>query len=52
MPALPLEMDGKRFGVHHDIPDIGEDGQSILQELGYNTDDVEHMKSNGIIEIS
>jgi len=52
MPALPLEMDGKRFGVHHDIPGIGEDSQAVLEELGYGSEAIEDMRSKGIIEIS
>ncbi len=51
MPALPLEMNGKRFGVHHDIPDIGEDSQAVLEELGYDDDSIQDMKINGIIEM-
>jgi crotonobetainyl-CoA:carnitine CoA-transferase CaiB-like acyl-CoA transferase len=51
MPALPLEMDGKRFGVHHDIPDIGEDSEAVLEELGYSSEEIKAMKSTGTIEL-
>jgi crotonobetainyl-CoA:carnitine CoA-transferase CaiB-like acyl-CoA transferase len=40
-PALPLEIGGKRFGVRHDLPGIGEQGPQILAELGYAPEDIE-----------
>ena len=49
MPALPLEMDGKRFGVHHDILDIGEDNQTVLDELGYSESEIEKLETDGVI---
>lgn len=32
LPALPLEMDGQRFGIRHDIPQIGADEGDIKSE--------------------
>jgi crotonobetainyl-CoA:carnitine CoA-transferase CaiB-like acyl-CoA transferase len=40
-PALPLEIGGKRFGVRHDLPGIGEQGPEILAEIGYGPDEIE-----------
>ena len=50
MPALPLEMDGKRFGVHHDIPDIGEDNHTVLSELGLSDTEIEKLEADGVIK--
>jgi crotonobetainyl-CoA:carnitine CoA-transferase CaiB-like acyl-CoA transferase len=36
LPALPLEMDGRRFGVHLDIPRAGEHTEEVLREIGYS----------------
>lgn len=36
LPALPLEFDGERPGLHHDIPTIGRDGDAILRDLGFD----------------
>jgi crotonobetainyl-CoA:carnitine CoA-transferase CaiB-like acyl-CoA transferase len=33
LPALPLELDGQRFGLHRDIPAIDADRDDILQGL-------------------
>ena len=49
MPALPFEMGGRRFSVHHDIPGIGEDNKSILKELGYSDSEIEKLNSEGVI---
>jgi len=50
MPALPLEMNGKRFGVHHDIPDIGEDNHTVLSELGLSETEIEKLQADGVIK--
>ena len=42
-------MDGKRFGVHRDIPDIGEDNQTVLDELGYSESEIEKLETDGVI---
>ncbi len=36
LPALPLEMDGERFGVHRDVPRAGEHTRELLREAGYS----------------
>jgi len=39
LPSLPIEIDGERLGLRHDIPTIDEDRASILRELGIETDE-------------
>ena len=34
LPALPIEFDGARAPLRHDIPEIDRDGADILRELG------------------
>lgn len=36
MPALPLELDGRRLGLQRDIPQPGEHTYEIAMELGYS----------------
>ncbi len=36
LPALPLEMDGERFGVHRDVPRAGEHTRELLRDVGYS----------------
>lgn len=33
LPALPIELDGQRFGLHHDIPAIDGDRAEVLNTL-------------------
>lgn len=32
LPALPIEIDGRRMGVRHDLPRVGEHGEDIVGE--------------------
>ena len=43
LPALPLEMAGKRLGVTHDIPRQGQHTREILKDLGYSAETIEAM---------
>ncbi len=49
LPALPIEMDGRKMGVRHDLPDIGEQTEAILKENGFKLDQIDKLKSDGII---
>jgi crotonobetainyl-CoA:carnitine CoA-transferase CaiB-like acyl-CoA transferase len=36
LPGLPIEFDGQRMPLRHNIPDAGSDGADILREIGYS----------------
>ena len=36
VPALPVEYDGFRPGLHRDLPQIGEHNEDVANELGYS----------------
>ena len=36
LPGLPIEVDGDRMPLRHDIPQAGADGAAILREVGYS----------------
>ena len=38
LPGLPIEFDGARAPLRHDIPHAGADGAAILREIGYGDD--------------
>lgn len=40
LPALPIEFDGARLGVRHDIPQPGEDTADILRDLGLSEGEI------------
>ena len=43
VPILPLEMDGRRFGVRHDVPGPGGDSRDVLAALGYTQDHIDRL---------
>jgi crotonobetainyl-CoA:carnitine CoA-transferase CaiB-like acyl-CoA transferase len=49
LPTLPIEMSGRKMGVRHDLPDIGEHTDSILSETGFSNDEIVELRSKGII---
>lgn len=49
LPALPLEMDGKRFGVHRDVPRAGQHSREVLREAGFSEGEVLDLLSRKIV---
>ncbi len=51
LPALPLEMDGQRFGLHQPVPHAGEHSRSVLEELNYSADIIDQLIETGVVSI-
>jgi crotonobetainyl-CoA:carnitine CoA-transferase CaiB-like acyl-CoA transferase len=49
LPALPLEMDGHRFGLHQPVPHAGEHTRAVLDEAGYSEGQINAMLDAGAI---
>jgi len=49
LPALPLEMDGARFGVHRDVPRAGQHTREILAESGYDAARIQDLIDRKVI---
>jgi crotonobetainyl-CoA:carnitine CoA-transferase CaiB-like acyl-CoA transferase len=49
LPAMPLEMAGARFGVHHDVPKAGEHTHEVLREAGYAAAEIDALAAAGAI---
>jgi crotonobetainyl-CoA:carnitine CoA-transferase CaiB-like acyl-CoA transferase len=49
LPALPLEMDGKRFGLHQPVPHAGEHTREVLVNAGYSDEQIQAMLDAGSI---
>ena len=52
IPALPLEMDGERFGKRLDIPRAGEHSATIAAELGCTEDEIRALVAEGVLGVS
>ncbi len=51
VPALPVELDGKRLGKRADPPRGGEHGRELLAALGYSADAVERLRERRIVAL-
>lgn len=51
LPALPIEMDGHRLGLRHDIPRMGQQSRDILRELGLDAAAIDALADAGVVRI-
>lgn len=49
VPALPVELDGKRLPKRLDPPAIGQHAVELLSELGYSTEDQARLRDEGVV---
>jgi crotonobetainyl-CoA:carnitine CoA-transferase CaiB-like acyl-CoA transferase len=48
-PALPIEMDGRRFGAELDVPATGSHTRDLLSALGYSAAAIERLTQDGVV---
>ena len=49
LPALPIEMDGQRFGLHQPVPHAGQHTREVLAAVGYSAEDIDALLADGSI---
>jgi crotonobetainyl-CoA:carnitine CoA-transferase CaiB-like acyl-CoA transferase len=49
VPALPIEMDGQRFGTRRDIPKVGEHTREVLAGVGYREDEIDALLAANVV---
>lgn len=49
VPALPIEMKGRRFGLRHDVPRVGQHSATIAEELGYEQPRIDQLVTEGVL---
>jgi crotonobetainyl-CoA:carnitine CoA-transferase CaiB-like acyl-CoA transferase len=52
IPALPIEMNGKRFGKRLDIPRAGEHSAAIAAALGCTEDEIDALVKEGVLGVA
>jgi crotonobetainyl-CoA:carnitine CoA-transferase CaiB-like acyl-CoA transferase len=52
IPALPLEVDGQRFGKRLDLPRAGEHSAAIAAELGCTADEIRALVAEGVLGVA
>ncbi len=48
LPALPVEMDGQRFGLRHDLP-RSDDTEDTLSAIGYSDEQIQQLAEQNVI---
>jgi len=49
LPAIPLQMDGNRFGLRHDLPTCGQHTKEILKQAGVLDAEIEALFETGVV---
>jgi crotonobetainyl-CoA:carnitine CoA-transferase CaiB-like acyl-CoA transferase len=49
LPSLPVELDGARVTLRHDLPEVGADNAVVLEEAGLGAEEIETLARAGII---
>ena len=49
LPALPIDMAGRRFDVRHDLPGEGQHSKEVAEQAGYLGAELEQLIADGII---
>jgi len=49
LPNLPIEVDGRRAGLAHDIPKIGADTGDILHAAGFDAAEIAAWREAGVV---
>jgi crotonobetainyl-CoA:carnitine CoA-transferase CaiB-like acyl-CoA transferase len=49
LPGLPIEMDGRRFGIHRPVPRKGQHTREIMAEAGYSDAEISAMIEQGTV---
>tara|TARA_B100002049_G_scaffold145257_1_gene107796 strand:+ start:1377 stop:2558 length:1182 start_codon:yes stop_codon:yes gene_type:complete len=49
LPAMPIEMNDRRFGVHQQVPKVGEHSHEVLKELGFDELEIESFYKKKIL---
>ncbi|MGJ8685930.1 MAG: CaiB/BaiF CoA transferase family protein [Spongiibacteraceae bacterium] len=49
LPALPVDLDGRRFALRQELPKAGEHSRVTLQGLGYDEATIARLVADGIV---
>jgi len=49
LPAMPIEMNDRRFDVHQQVPAVGEHSKEILEEIGLNEETIDSLFKKSIV---
>ena len=49
LPALPVELDGRRCGLRLDLRQAGEDSRAVLGEVGVSEEELAALQRDGVV---
>jgi crotonobetainyl-CoA:carnitine CoA-transferase CaiB-like acyl-CoA transferase len=51
LPALPVEMNGEKFGLRHDLPKEGQHTRDAAKEAGLTDEQIDALIAKGILRV-
>ncbi|HEY0941419.1 MAG TPA: CaiB/BaiF CoA-transferase family protein [Steroidobacter sp.] len=51
LPALPIQMQGGRFDVRHDVPRESEHAREVLRQAGYSDAEINRLATEGVVRL-
>jgi crotonobetainyl-CoA:carnitine CoA-transferase CaiB-like acyl-CoA transferase len=49
LPALPVELDGRRCGLREDLRQAGADSRAVLEEIGVSSEEFAELARSGVV---
>ncbi len=49
VPAMPIMMDGRRYGTRLDLPAVGSHTEELLSGLGYTREQIDAFRTAGVV---
>ena len=49
LPAMPIEMNDRRFDLHQQVPKVGEHTKEILKEIGLSGETIDSLFERSVV---
>jgi crotonobetainyl-CoA:carnitine CoA-transferase CaiB-like acyl-CoA transferase len=50
LPALPIELDGRRFALTRDLPAVGADSEAVFANVDVSAAELADFRARGVVD--